>query len=169
VVDTDLRILDTNAEAERIAQADDGIGTRRGRLTIVSGRAQRALDRRLRTLWQSPAAGDAEALSVARPSGLPDYRLDVVPARGRGFATILISDPVSPGRAPDPNRLASRLGLTAAEARVAGLAPLALTKAEIADRLGLSENTVRSHLRSARSKLGARNMVELALIVRTAG
>lgn len=165
VIDRDLRVRRLNAAAERILAAGDGIGQRRGVLTLVSHAAERELRRRVRTLGRSVTSTGALSLPVQRPSGLPAYALDLVPARGLGIeATVLISDPLA-RLLPDADRLMARFGLTAAEARLARLAPLALSKAQMAEQVGLSENTVRTHLAAARTKLGVRNMVELAVVI----
>lgn len=165
VIDRDLRVRRLNAAAERILAAGDGIGQRRGVLTLASHAAERELRRRVRTLGRSVTSTEALSLPVQRPSGLPAYALDLVPARGLGVeATVLISDPLA-RLLPDADRLMARFGLTAAEARLARLAPLALSKAQMAEQVGLSENTVRTHLAAARTKLGVRNMVELAVVI----
>lgn len=62
---------------------------------------------------------------------------------------------------PDP--------LTDRERQVLRLAGDGATSAEIADRLSLSEGTVRNYLSEAISKLGAGNRIEAARIARTRG
>ena len=62
---------------------------------------------------------------------------------------------------PDP--------LTDRERQVLRLAGDGVTSAEIADRLSLSEGTVRNYLSEAISKLGAGNRIEAARIARTKG
>jgi DNA-binding NarL/FixJ family response regulator len=44
-----------------------------------------------------------------------------------------------------------------------------LTNAQIADRLGLSESTVKSHLSSAFTKLGVASRAEAAALIRDRG
>ena len=62
---------------------------------------------------------------------------------------------------PDP--------LTDRERQVLRLAGEGLTSLDIAEKLGLSEGTVRNYLSEAISKLGAANRVEAARIARTKG
>lgn len=57
-------------------------------------------------------------------------------------------------------RFASAGGLTEREREVLGFVAAGLSNDTLAQRLGRSEHTVRSHLRSAMRKLGARNRVE---------
>lgn len=168
-VAADLTIRETNAEAERILAGADGLASRLGRLRVAAPDCERRLLRRIREMWRAPEGAAHGPLHAPRRSGLPAYRLEALPCRGhRAEAIVLITDPLGAAALPDPRRLARRLGLTPAEARVACLAPLALTRARIAERLGVSENTVKTHLAAIRAKTGARNMAQLALLVRGA-
>jgi DNA-binding NarL/FixJ family response regulator len=54
--------------------------------------------------------------------------------------------------------------LTMQEMRVLELLPRGLTNHEIGDRLGIGENTVKTHLRNLMRKLGARDRVQAAAI-----
>ena len=59
--------------------------------------------------------------------------------------------------------------LTDRERQVVRLAGEGVTGVEIAEKLGLSEGTVRNYLSEAMSKLGANNRVEAARIARAKG
>ena len=167
-VDLDLRIRSCNARAEQILAAEDGIGRRRGVLVVASPGAQRRLRGEAHLLGQARPNRDSAPIRVPRPSGRPDYSVEVLPARRAGVAaTLLITDPAERAL-PDAERLIQRFGFTNGEARAARLATLALSKAQIADRLGLSENTVKSQLAAARNKIGARNALELVTIIQRA-
>jgi DNA-binding CsgD family transcriptional regulator len=61
--------------------------------------------------------------------------------------------------------LREAFGLTAAEARVAGLVAAGLSTPEIAAALGVSANTVRTHLAACYDKTGLRSQVMLARLV----
>ena len=61
----------------------------------------------------------------------------------------------------EPSIIAASFGLTPAEARVAALVATAAPTREVADRLGLSENTVKTHLKAVFLKTGARNRADL--------
>lgn len=60
-------------------------------------------------------------------------------------------------------------GLTPAEMRVVALLSDGLTNQEIGDRLGLSPETVKTHLRHARDKVGVRDRAQLAVMVMREG
>jgi DNA-binding NarL/FixJ family response regulator len=68
-------------------------------------------------------------------------------------------DALSSGR-----RAKGPFGLTIQEMRVVELLPLGLTNAEIGKRLGVSEDTVKTHLRNAMRKLSAKDRAEAASI-----
>jgi DNA-binding CsgD family transcriptional regulator len=160
-----LRILGANEEGTRILAARDGIESNRGELAIFG--ADDELRRRLKKLWATQSESLATSLRVERVSGLPAYGVDIIPSRSAGAAArVLIFDPASEANLPEAARIMARFGLTPAEARVARLTPLALGTAGVAGRLGLSENTVKTHLTAIRSKLGARNTTEIALTMR---
>ena len=64
--------------------------------------------------------------------------------------------------APDTRRVGSRSRLTARETAVLRLVSDGRQSSEIAKALGLGEETVRSHLKKAQVKLGARNRAQAA-------
>jgi DNA-binding CsgD family transcriptional regulator len=166
-VTASLRILGANAEGQRILTTRDGIESSRGELAILA--ADDELRRRLRQLWVIQSESLVTSLRVQRPSGLPPYDVDIVPSRtARATARVLIFDPASEANLPDTATIMVRFGLTPAEARVARLTTLALSKARIAHRLGLSENTVKTHLAAIRDKLGTRSTTGIALMMRRA-
>ena len=76
-------------------------------------------------------------------------------------------------RVIDPELVAEAWGepdpLTDRERQVVRLAGEGVAGAEIAEKLGLSEGTVRNYLSEAMSKLGANNRVEAARIARAKG
>jgi DNA-binding NarL/FixJ family response regulator len=59
--------------------------------------------------------------------------------------------------------------LTTRQKQVLGSMAVGLTNAQIADRLGLSESTVKSHLSSAFTKLGVASRAEAAALIRDRG
>ena len=169
LVDANLVLKDYNEEAARIFRLADGITSKSGVLTFNSLTARRGVQSRIRSLWEPPKSSADPTICVARPSGLPSYSVDVMPSRSTGAAAkLVISDPVGPHKLRDVERVRQRFGLTEAEARVVRLAPLGLSKSQIARLLGVSENTVKTHISASRAKMGAKNMVQLAVFVQRA-
>ena len=62
--------------------------------------------------------------------------------------------------APDPDRIGTRSRLTAREGAVLRLVSMGAQSHEVARELGLGEETVRTHLKKAQTKLGARNRTQ---------
>ncbi len=71
--------------------------------------------------------------------------------------------PATPWLEPSVRRLQSRFGLTTREAQVAAGVSRGHTNAEVAERLGIVEKTVKNVLMSVFIKCTVRNRVELAL------
>jgi DNA-binding CsgD family transcriptional regulator len=79
-------------------------------------------------------------------------------------AIVFIIDPLSRRRLP-MQRVRDAYGLTRAEVRVAFAVSAGISVVAAADLLGVSANTVKSHLRSVFIKTGARGQVELARLM----
>ena len=69
------------------------------------------------------------------------------------------------GEQPLERQLAARFGLTPAEARVAAAAAEGRARAETAARLGISLNSLKTHLRRVHAKLGIRRSGELVRLI----
>ena len=178
LVDSELRILFCNACASDLLSRRNGLGAALSRLRITAPPQHRELQDAIARIARPEEPWDGvppASIAVPRPGGLPPLALSVFPAtagdlpgRPAASAIVMVSDPARNGALPDPALLADLWGLTPAEARVAQLAPLAMGRRQIAALLGLSENTVKSHLTAIREKLGAHSMAELGAIVRRA-
>ena len=172
LADRDLQILHANAAGETLLAGGCGIARFRGRLALYDRRAQQVLEAAGRRLAGAPTvAGDAR-LSAVRPGGRPPLRITVYPALGnapaslapKGRILVFVTDPAR--EMPASERLRLVFELTPAEARVAAHAAAAVPVAAIASRLGLSPNTVKTHLKTIYLKAGVQNrsdLVRLAL------
>ncbi len=173
LLDGQLRIDHANAAAERIIEAGDGVRRFRGALRFENAAAQRQLEQAAHRLsGRSPGHADA-AIRVPRRSRAAAFRVQVLPAPSdsttalapRSQIMVFIHDPEAALAAITPGRVAEHHGLTAAEARVAALAGRALGITEIAARLGVSTNTVKSHLKTVYGKLDVRTQAELVRLL----
>lgn len=167
LADAGGRILHANPAAEALLAERDGLSSRPEGLRAASAEDSRGLAR----LIAAAAAPSGEpdpggAISIARPSGRRALAVLVAPmasAAGR-LALVSIADPEQRVSVPHA-RLRELYGLTFAESRavaelVAGHEPKA-----IAERLGISLNTVRVQLARAMAKTGAQRQSELVLTV----
>lgn len=163
-VSSELRVRRTNALAERVLGAGDGLGTAGGRLVAEAT----APDRRLRDLLQrairtsSGGSGGAGGyVSIPRPSGRLPYTVLVTPV-GRDrvaltaastAAMVFVADPeLVP--AADGEALRDLFGLTPAEARVVAGIAAGESLRQIAGATGTGYQTVRTLLARAMPKIG---------------
>jgi DNA-binding CsgD family transcriptional regulator len=174
-VDADLAVLFANAQAMDTVARGDGLHRSGGRLVL----GDPALQQRLKTAVARTAAGQANVetawFCVRRPSGAPPFTLVVAPvATGPnttvkrppgGAATILVTDPASQEQLPPAAHLAQRFGLTATEAAVARLAAMGRGMPFVAEALGVSLNTVRTHLKAVYGKTEVNQQAGLARLI----
>ena len=167
-----LRLRFANAEAERILAASDGMACQNGRLSLTDRTMYVALQRSLAGIGAYRADVAPACLFVPRPSGAPSYTLVMAPAgaiaasaRQRAAATLFVTDPVGPSALPGPELLADGLGLTATEAEVARLAAIGRGMTFVAESLGVSLNTARTHLKAVYGKTGVNHQAALARII----
>lgn len=165
IVERDGLIVTLNEGAQRLV-ADGVLATSHGRL--VSRQASgAALFNRLAP--QNAVGVEAVSQRVAFDSNggrrvlAQAIALDPMLA-GPDKVLILLSDPVGDSTG-DMVPALQLLGLTPAEARVAGLVGAGKSPKEAADQLELTINTVRSALKVAFDKLGISRQSELAKIV----
>jgi DNA-binding CsgD family transcriptional regulator len=77
-----------------------------------------------------------------------------------GAATSFAAQRLEQLAEPDPNRVGPHVHLTARELTVLRLVATGAPFREVAEELGLGEETVRSHLKKAQARLGARNRTQ---------
>lgn len=175
LVDRDRRLLFLNAQGENLAAGRSPVTVRRQILSLgregdgYLAQIFRQIDA-FEACVDCPSsfvlnAGEQGQLTV-RCS--PAVGMSEVPGTNLVFAMIRVEMPERPSTVPgDTTLLAlmSSLGLTPAEAAVAQHVPSGETRRAIGEALGLSENTVKTHLSSIRAKTGARNQVDLAQLI----
>lgn len=101
-------------------------------------------------------AGDRRALSRADASDIAGVLTDDVPAHRLRAAV----DAIITGLAVRSSETARGNELTSRQQQLLGLVVLGLSNAEIAERLYLTQSTVKSHLNAAYRKLGVRSRKE---------
>ncbi len=171
-VTAEMEVLFTNKEAERLLAATDGLARRNGRLEIFDPPSRDALRDSIARLAVCAGNSTDPCLFIKRPSGHAPLTVVVgslahgVSTVGghvtpRAIATLLITDPACRAALPSPSLLAKGLGLTATEAEVARLAVMGRGMGFVADSLGISLNTARTHLKAIYGKTGVNHQAAL--------
>ena len=164
------RVLEANAPALAILRRGDGLRDRDGVLDAVlpadRTRLRRLLGGALPGLWGEVPGGGS--MTVQRPSGRQRLGLHVSPVgdaatdfgASRAAALVLVVDPARKPRI-DAARVATALGLTRSEGRMAALLAEGLKVREIAAAAGWRENYVRWLIQQTYRKLGVSGQVAL--------
>jgi DNA-binding CsgD family transcriptional regulator len=119
----------------------------------------------LRGLTQGAQAGAPGIRRTLVMEGLGERLRIEVTAVGKGRTQLhLWREPLGEGvqLGPEPVQAPPADGLTQREREVALLVADGLRSREVAERLGIASQTVKSHLKTIFDKLGVRNRVELA-------
>ncbi len=175
VVDARGRPRFMNLAAKEILGQDDGIAVACGRLRAASDQETPEL-RRL--IGEAARAGDGEklgehgAMTLSRLSPGTPLSVLVMPLLGDGHgaadggatAAVFVSDPE---RQPElrQDALVGLYGLTAAEARLVEALARGRSLDHVADGLGITRETVRTHLRRIYSKTDTHRQAELVSLV----
>ena len=181
LLDCKANVIQANAAADALLKRRDGVLVVRADGLRLS--AQSAVETRLLTsaIAQALAIARGEDCDfrgpprISRQSGRQPLLALVTPLPPRAFtlweafdggARVLVQivDPDEPVTA-QAEVIRSLVGLTAAEARVAAHVGALPGLAAVAAKLGLSENTVKTHLRRVFEKTGARSQAELARLM----
>lgn len=166
-----------NEAARRLLVADDGVrirssGTGRETLAFRSPEDQARFEAMVRSATAAdraqPTAHFLHGLKVSRPSGKLDFVIQVSPlgqhaSFGAGTehrAIAFVSDP-SAKAAPSESLLGDVYRLTPAESRLAVELLSGDSLATIAQRLGVSHETARTHLASIFEKTGTNRQAQL--------
>jgi DNA-binding CsgD family transcriptional regulator/PAS domain-containing protein len=175
ILDASGRILWGNRAGESIVAQNDGLATR-GKLLIAGAPDENAALHRL--IGQAGITGAGRgldaggALALSRPSARRPLAVLVAPFAAarveqlgrRPAVVVLVSDPETRPQAA-PELLAGLYGLTAREAALVALLLEGLDLHDAAERLALSMNTVRTHLRGVFTKTGTRRQAELVSLL----
>lgn len=183
VVDGDGRMLAANKPALALAAAGSALRIgMRDRVQMADATCQARFIARVRALCTGvghtpagAAAGDlvagegAERFSLTLLPVKPNLHVlalsGVLPLFLPETVVLAVLRPCVRSAVPALQLLQRRYGLTAAEARVALCLEQGGTLAQIGDRLGISYETVRTHLKAAFGKTGTGNQRELLTLV----
>ena len=159
----DGRVIHLNQKARMLA--GDGFATTRQHLRATQPDSQEALETAIQHAFTGPRTCSA---ALERSRGSAPLLVRVMPmnstAPAEGAALLLFTDPTA-RRCDDVTGLLQLIGLTLGQARVAAIVGGGSSPKEAARLLSISENTVRSTLKSIYGKLGVNRQSELALII----
>ena len=158
------RVLSTNRRAQTLLEAREGLSVRDGELQLATRPQTEELRRRVAKVVAEASSSSTqvvEAMRVVRGGGQPDLGLVIRPvptsqwAEGEAIpaAAIFVSDPSLQSEAP-LQIITQLFGFTPTEASLSLLLANGLSLDEAAESLGVSRNTVRTHLRSVFAKTG---------------
>ncbi len=173
VVGFGCEVCEMNELAQEIVSLDDGVWIDHQTLRAHSHSETKHLHALVN--WMvDPERGTLTAgenvFALSRPSLLPSFSAMVAPINSRDedfgepFAAIFLSDPNRQNDF-DPVRLERFYGLTPAEAKLTILLVQGLSLDKAAEKLNVSLNTVRTHLKGIFTKTGANRQSEVVRIV----
>ncbi|HTC91346.1 MAG TPA: helix-turn-helix transcriptional regulator [Bryobacteraceae bacterium] len=175
LIDAERRLLVANTPGREILGLRDGFRLEGGQIRLAWSKEDSTLREVVREIAinrESPVS----RLSVTRPSQASPYRLLLMPVPSFGAAPLGISQPAvamviindDGGFSPDTSALSALFSLTPAEVRVTSLLVQGRSTEEIATELGVSLETVRTHVRRVFSKTATNRQGELiALVLRS--
>jgi DNA-binding CsgD family transcriptional regulator len=176
IINADGRVVRANAVATALAAKSDGLALHGNKLEASSSSATQALRKLIREACRASCGRGGEpagSLTLTRPSDGSRLMIFVAPlSEASGIALggaapgaiVFIADPATRRLAPT-QAIAQAFGLTPAEVRLAVALASGDTVQEIAERHGLSKNTVRVQLQSVFAKTRTRRQAELATLV----
>lgn len=166
-----------NAAARRVIAAADGLAMTAGKLTATHSqgavRIEQAIRQTLPATVVVPGEADGTVITLGRPSGKPDYRMEFRPlprwsgiSREDGSAAVLaiIHDPALIEPLPE-TVLRTRYRLTAAEASLAVAVAAGVSLREYAERRGVSIHTVRFQMKQVLAKTDCRSQADLVRLL----
>lgn len=180
LIDRAGRIVRMNALAEGICSRGDGITASNQKLLVEGARGQQLLRQALiNHLGENIAEAPAEpaVIAVERPSGRQPYLVEVTPFEFESYwstgiaatALITIRDPDIVQRPTTIRNWGQALGLTRSEWRVARTLVVSRDEGEVAQALGISLNTVKTHRKRIYAKLGIHRRAELSAMLPVGG
>lgn len=178
LANADGMVADSNGFADELFAQDDGLTSRSGKLVVSKKREQDQLEILINSainVTVTHAHSGGGFLNVSRPSGREPYKVLITPApdampfleRRGAAAAIYLLDPEK-GVELNLRELQELFGLTFAESNVAASIVKGLDVTETAVALGVSRNTVRTHLKRVFEKSGTKRQSQLVLKILSA-
>lgn len=173
ILDESGRVLSLNQRARALLEQKNGVSLRDEKLVLGTREQTQDLQTRIaRVIAHQHQDGPAlvEALRVVRKGGELGLVIRPVPenlwaeAEAVPAVAIFLSDPQEQAEAPI-QIIKQLFGFTPAEAALAMLMANGCTLDEAAEALGISRNTVRTHLRAVFAKTGVTRQPQLVSLI----
>lgn len=165
MLDAKGKVVSINAWARRLIEQNDALAIRNGRLRAVDSMDGPTLNKAIDAALAQRARGGPSrgtALRLESAPGMtvldlvvkPLARDSLIESASAPAVVVYLNDCRRPGIELDPDALATMYGLTHCESRIGALLAKGTCLTDIADRLHVSINTVKTHLRGIYEKLG---------------
>jgi len=177
LLDRRAQVVYANAAARRLDSASGAFCLRHARIEANAPRQAQQLGKLIHAALHGMVGG---AMSLPRPGDDRPLTVLVSSVRGRDIerftniglpdaaALLFFIDPADNAR-PPVAWLMNAYDLTAAEAKVALVTSSGMSVPQTADHLGLSTNTIKTHLRRVFAKTGASRQADLARLMASIG
>jgi DNA-binding CsgD family transcriptional regulator len=169
VIDRMGLVLAINALAEQLF--DDDLLVRNRRLVVTDQRAKpilKAFIDQFQTIPHTPALPLASLVvqrRTKRPVLIRIFPLDGPVIQLLGICAVLILSDLSGNSGPQPDLLSLTFGLSPAEAKFASLIATGISLKRAANELGVTRETVRSHLKASFAKTATHRQGELIALL----
>ncbi len=172
MLDAKGKVVSINAWARRLIDQNDALAVRNGRLRAVDSIDGKVLNKAIdAALAMRARAGQSRgtALRLESAPGMtvldlvvkPLARDSLIESASAPAVVVYLNDCRRPGIELDPGALAAMYGLTHCESQIGALLAKGTCLADVADRLHVSINTVKTHLRGIYEKLGTSKQAQV--------
>lgn len=172
MLDAKGKVVSINAWARRLIDQNDALAVRNGRLRAVDSIDGKVLNKAIdAALAMRARAGQSRgtALRLESAPGMtvldlvvkPLARDSLIESASAPAVVVYLNDCRRPGIELDPGALAAMYGLTHCESQIGALLAKGTCLTDVADRLHVSINTVKTHLRGIYEKLGTSKQAQV--------
>ncbi|MXN63466.1 hypothetical protein GR183_00990 [Stappia sp. GBMRC 2046] len=165
VVDGDAHLIEANEYADRLLKCGTDLRLRDNFIEFAEKNGQSRFSDTLRQLCAKSTGSQEEFIIECPSTGRRPIHMEIQKISGEDRFLVTAVDLNETAIGPMA-RLQHVFDLTKREADIARLMATPLTEAEIANSLGISTNTLRSHRKTIYAKLNVANRVDLTLLLR---
>lgn len=172
MLDAKGKVVSINAWARRLIDQNDALAVRNGRLRAVDSVDGKVLNKAIDAALAMRARGGQSrgtALRLESAPGMtvldlvvkPLARDSLIESASAPAVVVYLNDCRRPGIELDPGALAAMYGLTHCESQIGALLAKGTCLTDVADRLHVSINTVKTHLRGIYEKMGTSKQAQV--------